>query len=198
MYVDNNLRYIILNCNIDQFCQTGFCSGECWGRRAELPCKTVSSAGGQSVRHQILHQGRDSLRVIWDPQGAGQNQSRASGCWADDNEDSERKQVLYWNILHCQECPHRFILDRTSWDLEHYALTSTIPTGEVVTGSYSYPSSQGEEVLVRVSGLASVNFYIASYQYITDLGNTPPSQPSDPVLTPGQSQAPVISKWCWQ
>ena len=44
----------------------------------------------------------------------------------------------------------------------------------------------GEEVLVTVGGLESVNYYIVSYQYITDLGNTPHSQPADPFLTPGQ------------
>ena len=42
----------------------------------------------------------------------------------------------------------------------------------MVTGSYPYPSSVGEEVLVTVAGLESVNYYIVSYQYITDLGNT--------------------------
>ena len=56
----------------------------------------------------------------------------------------------------------------------------------MVRGSYSYPTSVGEEVVVTVEGLASVNQYIVSYQYITDLGNTPPSQPADPFLTPGE------------
>ena len=63
-------------------------------------------------------------------------------------------------------------------------ITITI-TGNIVSGYYDYSPSEGEEVLVSVSGLQSVRQYVFSYQYRTDMGHTPSSESADSFITPG-------------